>query len=425
MSLQERLTERFLRYAAVPSQSKEGCAVVPSTPGQWDMAKLLKEDLAELGLVDLEISEFCVLTGRLPANLPAGHAPVPNVGWVAHMDTVDVNLSPEVHPQIVKNYQGGDVLLNAEKQIYIKVSEHPELNKYIGSDLITTDGTSVLGADNKAAVANLMVALETIIKENRPHGEIYVAFVPDEEVGLCGSKKMDFSKFPVEFAYTIDCCELGEVVYQTFNAGSAHIKIKGVTAHPMSAKNTLVNPALVAVDIINCFDRMQTPEHTEGTEGFIWVQAIKSNAAEATLDIKIRDHNKKMYEARKEFIRHAVEYVQAKNPKAGIELNITDVYGNIADALNDDNKKCVEYIFEAMKELDIEPKDIAMRGGTDGSFISTKGIPTPNYFTGALNFHSNCEFMPMVAVEKSCLMTLKLVELITKKKMLDKCVAFL
>lgn len=293
MSLQERLTERFLRYAAVPSQSKEGCAVVPSTPGQWDMAKLLKEDLAELGLVDLEISEFCVLTGRLPANLPAGHAPVPNVGWVAHMDTVDVNLSPEVHPQIVKNYQGGDVLLNAEKQIYIKVSEHPKLNKYIGSDLITTDGTSVLGADNKAAVANLMVALETIIKENRPHGEIYVAFVPDEEVGLCGSKKMDFSKFPVEFAYTIDCCELGEVVYQTFNAGSAHIKIKGVTAHPMSAKNTLVNPALVAVDIINCFDRMQTPEHTEGTEGFIWVQAIRSNAAEATLDIKIRDHNKK------------------------------------------------------------------------------------------------------------------------------------
>lgn len=259
-----------------------------------------------------------------------------------------------------------------------------------------------------------MVALATIIKENRPHGEIYVAFVPDEEVGLCGSKKMDFSKFPVEFAYTIDCCELGEVVYQTFNAGSAHIKIKGVTAHPMSAKNTLVNPALVAVDIINCFDRMQTPEHTEGTEGFIWVQAIKSNAAEATLDIKIRDHNKKMYEARKEFIRHAVEYVQAKNPKAGIELNITDVYGNIADALNDDNRKCVEYIFEAMKELDIEPKDIAMRGGTDGSFISTKGIPTPNYFTGALNFHSNCEFMPMAAVEKSCLMTLKLVELITK-----------
>ncbi len=414
MSLQQRLTERFLRYAAVSSQSLEGSAVVPSTPGQRQLAELLKSDLAELGLVDLAISEYCVLTGRLPANLPAGHAAVPKVGWVAHLDTVDVNLSPDIHPQIIKNYQGGDVLLNAEKQIYIKTSEHPELQRYIGSDLITSDGTSVLGADNKAAIANLLVALETIIKENRPHGEIYVAFVPDEEVGLCGSKKMDFSKFPVDFAYTIDCCELGEVVYQTFNAGTASIKIKGVTAHPMSAKNTLVNPTLVAVDIVNCFDRMQTPECTEGTEGFIWVQSINSNASEAVMDIKIRDHNKVLYEARKQYIRDAVKYVQAKNPKAGIELTITDVYGNIADALTEDNKKCVDYIFAAMQELDIQPKDMAMRGGTDGSFISTKGIPTPNYFTGAHNFHSNCEFMPMDAVEKSCLLTLKLVELITK-----------
>lgn len=414
MSLQQRLTERFLRYAAVSSQSIEGSAVVPSTPGQLKLAELLKSDLAELGLVDLAISEYCVLTGRLPANLPAGHAAVPKVGWVAHLDTVDVNLSPDIHPQIIKNYQGGDVLLNADKQIYIKTSEHPELERYIGSDLITSDGTSVLGADNKAAIANVMVALETIITENRPHGEIYVAFVPDEEVGLCGSKKMDFTKFPVDFAYTIDCCELGEVVYQTFNAGTASIKIKGVTAHPMSAKNTLVNPTLVAVDIVNCFDRMQTPECTEGTEGFIWVQSITSNASEAVMDIKIRDHNKALYEARKQYIRDAVKYVQAKNPKAGIELTITDVYGNIADALTDDNKKCVDYIFAAMQELGIEPKDMAMRGGTDGSFISTKGIPTPNYFTGAHNFHSNCEFMPMDAVEKSCLLTLKLVELITK-----------
>lgn len=414
MSLQERLTERFLRYAAVTSQSIEGSTVVPSTEGQRKLAELLKDDLAELGLVNLDISEYSVLTGLLPANLPAGSHKVPVVGWVAHLDTVNVNLSEDVHPQIVKNYQGGDVLLNAEKDIYIKVSEHPELEKYIGSDLITSDGTSVLGADNKAAIANIMVALETIIKENRPHGDIYVAFVPDEEVGLCGSKKMDFSKFPVDFAYTIDCCELGEVVYQTFNAGSATVKIKGVTAHPMSAKNTLVNPTLVAVDIINCLDRMQTPEHTEGTEGFIWVESLQTNVSEATLNLKIRDHNKQLYEARKKFIADAVEYVKAKNPKAGIELEIVDVYGNIADAICEDNKMCIDYIFEAMKELSIEPKNIAMRGGTDGSFISTKGILTPNYFTGAHNFHSYCEFMPMDAVEKSCLLTLKLVELITK-----------
>ena len=414
-NMQERLTARFLRYAAISSQSVEGSPIVPSTPGQRQLAELLKSDLAELGLVDLEISEYSVLTGYLPSNLPADYHKVPTVGWVAHLDTVNVNLSPDVHPQIVKNYQGGDVLLNAEKQIYIKVSEHPELEKYIGSDLITSDGTSVLGADNKAAIANLMVALETL--KNDPsilHGDIYVCFVPDEEVGLCGSKKMDFSKFPVDFAYTIDCCELGEVVYQTFNAGSATIKVQGVTAHPMSAKNTLVNPALVCVDIINCFDRMQTPEHTEGTEGFIWVESMQTNVSEATLNLKIRDHSKSMYEARKKYITDAVDYVKAKNPKAKVELEIVDVYGNIADALTEDNRACVGHIFEAMQELGITPKDIAMRGGTDGSFISTKGIPTPNYFTGAHNFHSYAEFMPMDAVEKSCQMTLKLIELITK-----------
>ena len=406
-NMQERLTARFLRYAAINSQSVEGAPVVPSTPGQRQLAELLKEDLAELGLVDLAISEYSVLTGRLPGNLPAGYHKVPTVGWVAHLDTVNVNLSGDVHPQIVKNYQGGDVLLNAEKQIYIKVSEHPELEKYIGSDLITSDGTSVLGADNKAAIANLMVALETLKADpSILHGDIYVCFVPDEEVGLCGSKKMDFSKFPVDFAYTIDCCELGEVVYQTFNAGSATIKVQGVTAHPMSAKNTLVNPTLVCVDVINCLDRMQTPEHTEGTEGFIWVESMQTNVSEATLNLKIRDHSK--------FITDAVEYVKAKNPKAKVELKIVDVYGNIADAITPENRACVDHIFEAMRELGITPKDIAMRGGTDGSFISTKGIPTPNYFTGAHNFHSYAEFMPMTAVEKSCQMTLKLIELITK-----------
>lgn len=415
-NMQERLISRFLRYAGISSQSVAGAANVPSTPGQRQLAELLKEDLAELGLVDLEISEYSVLTGRLPSNLPDGHHKVPAVGWVAHLDTVNVNLSPEVHPQIIRNYQGGDVLLNDERQIYIKVSEHPELEKYIGSDLITSDGTSVLGADNKAAIANLMVALETLQNEpHRLHGDIYVCFVPDEEVGLRGSKKLDFSKFPVDFAYTIDCCELGEVVYQTFNAGSATIKVKGVTAHPMSAKNTLVNPALVCVDVINCLDRMQTPEHTEGTEGFIWVESMEANVSEATLNLKIRDHNKALYEARKKYISDVVEYVKLKNPKAKLDLQIVDVYGNIVDALTEENRICVDYLFSAMRELGITPKDIAMRGGTDGSFISTKGIPTPNYFTGAHNFHSYAEFMPMNAVEKSCQMTLKLIELITKQ----------
>lgn len=415
MDLQKKLQERFLRYAAVPSQSCEGANVVPSTPGQRKLAELLKEDLAALGLVDLEISEFSVLTGRLPANLPAGYHAVPKVGWVTHLDTVNVCLSPEVHPQIIENYQGGDICLNKEKQIYLTVKEHPEIERYIGDNIIVSDGTSVLGADNKAAISNVMVALETLINDkSRYHGEIYVAFVPDEEVGLLGSKKMDFSKFPVDFAYTIDCCELGEVVYQTFNAGSAEVTIKGITAHPMSAKGVLVNPALVAVDLVNSFDRMQTPEHTEGLEGFIWVNGIEANVSEAKVSLKIRDHNKKLYEARKQQIRDAVEFLKLRHPKAVIGLTMSDTYANIEDAVREDNKKCIDFIYQAMDELGITPKTIAMRGGTDGSFISSKGILTPNYFTGAHNFHSNCEFMPMSAVEKSCQMTLKLIELITK-----------
>lgn len=415
MDLQKKLQERFMRYAAVSSQSNEGAAVVPSTPGQRELAELLKKDLAELGLVDLEISEYSVLTGRLPANLPEVYHAVPTVGWVTHLDTVNVCLSPDVHPQVVKNYQGGDICLNKEKQIYLTVKEHPEIERYIGDDIIVSDGTSVLGADNKAAISNIMVALETLVNDkNRYHGDIYVAFVPDEEVGLLGSKKMDLSKFPVDFAYTIDCCELGEVVYQTFNAGSADVYIKGITAHPMSAKGVLVNPALVAVDLVNSFDRMQTPEHTEGLEGFIWVNGITANVSEARVSLKIRDHNKKLYEARKQQIRDAVEFLKLRHPKAAIELTMSDTYANIEDAVREDNKKCIDFIYQAMDELGITPKTIAMRGGTDGSFISSKGILTPNYFTGAHNFHSNCEFMPMSAVEKSCLMTLKLIELITK-----------
>ena len=188
---------------------------------------------------------------------------------MAHLDTVDSGLSPDVHPQVIRGYKGGDICLNAEKDLWLRTADHPEVEDYVGDDLVVTDGTSVLGADNKSAIANVMTVFSRIVKENRPHGNIYLAFVPDEEIGLCGAKKMDFSKFPVDFAYTIDCCALGEVVYQTFNAGSAFVTIKGVTAHPMSAKGVLINPTLIATDLVQMLDRTSTPECTEGTEGFI------------------------------------------------------------------------------------------------------------------------------------------------------------
>ena len=415
MDLKKRLEQRFLKYSAIPSQSDPNNETVPSSIGQWEMARTLAEDLKELDVVDIEISDTGVVYGRLPERLALGHKPVPKVGWCCHMDTVDVHLSPEVHPKIIRNYAGGDVCQNEEKQIYIREEEHPELNDYIGQDIIVSDGTSVLGADNKAAISNLMAALEVLQEDPKiEHGEIYIAFVPDEETGLRGSKSMDFSKFPVDFAYTIDCCEEGEVVYQTFNAGEAVLSIRGVSTHPMSSKNNLVNPSMVAVDFINLMDRAEMPEHTEGTEGYLWVTDIYSDGLDARVEIDIRDHDLKKYKARKEFLQKALEITQLKHPKAQLKLEMKDIYGNIYDALNDDNKVCIDYLYKALEELGIEAKTKAMRGGTDGSFISTKGIPTPNYFTGALNFHSSCEFLPMDAFENSCLVTLKLIEIIAR-----------
>lgn len=414
-AIRDELLERFLRYVNIPSQSRAGGAV-PSSPTQWHMAQQLEVELELMDLEDLYTSKKCVLTGYLPANLPEGFTgKVPKIGFCTHLDTVDVNLSPIIHPHVVKAYPGGDVVLNQEKNIVMKASEHPELAPYVGQDIVFSDGTSVLGADNKAAVANVMTMIHTLVTHPEIyHGDIYVAFVPDEEVGLRGSKSMEFDRFPVDFAYTIDCCELGEVVYETFNAGSAFVNIQGVSAHPMSAKGNLVNPTLLAVDLANMFDRKETPECTEGKEGYIWLKSIQSNASRAEMRLDIRDHDKAKYEEKKQKIRDAVAALQAREPRARIRLDMEDTYGNIADALTPENHKAIDYIYEAMKDLEITPKTIAMRGGTDGSFISTKGIFTPNYFTGGLNFHSKYEFLPLPSLEKSYQVTMKIIELVYK-----------
>lgn len=415
MNLQERLLARFLRYAAVTTQSKADAESIPSSPGQWELARLLAGDLAALGLRDVSVDEHAIVVGRLPARLPEGHAPVPVVGWVAHMDTVDVGMSPDVHPVVIRNYRGGNICQNAEKQLYITVQEHPELERYIGQDIVVSDGTSVLGADDKAAIANIMTALEVLRDQpDIPHGEIYVCFVPDEEIGLCGSKALDLSRFPVDFAYTIDCCEEGELCYQTFNAASARLQITGVTAHPMSSKNNTLNPILIATDFINLLDRAETPEHTEKTEGYIWVTGMEGNELKATVKLQIRDHDRAKFAAKKEYLRACCDMMKLRCPRAEISILIRDDYSNIKDAISPDKRKCVDILFRAMEALGIESKDIAMRGGTDGSCLSGRGIPTPNYFTGALNFHSRCEFMPMGAAENSCRTTLKLIELISK-----------
>ena len=401
----EILKTRFLRYASVPTQSDPTTPNVPSTEGQRDLANMLASELKEMGLCDVSVDEHAIVYATLKAN-----AQGPVLGFVSHLDTVNVSLSPVVKPQILK-YEGGDVLLNKEKNISIKLSEHPELERYQGEEIIFSDGTSVLGADNKAAMANIMSMLEILTTDKSiKHPEIHVAFVPDEEIGLKGSKLMDLSKFKVDFAYTIDSCALGEVVYQTFNAGQGTIKIKGVSAHPMSSKGVLVNPMLVAHDYISMFNRDETPECTAGLDGYWWFTSIKSNPLYCTLNFAIRDHDKKHYEMRKEVIKENLEKLKQMHPRAEISLEFSDTYENIANNVSADDKP-IAMIFEALDELKIKPIVYAMRGGTDGSALSARGIVTPNYFTGAHNFHSYAEFLPLSSFEKSLNVTLKLIEL--------------
>lgn len=404
--IKDKLVEYFLKYLAISSQSDEENENIPSSSGQIELGKVLAKDLKELGLTDISINEFGVVQARLPKR---GIASSKALGWVAHLDTVDVGLSDEIHPQIIKSYDGSCIKLNEDE--FFSTKDNPEVLSYIGDDIIFTDGASVLGADNKAAIANIMTAL-WFLKENTEidHAEIFIAFVPDEEIGLRGARKIDFDKFKVDYAYTIDCCELGELVYETFNAASGTLKIKGVSAHPMSAKGKLVNPIMVAHDFISMLDRGKMPENTENRQGYIWVTDIHSDVLNLKLDFNIRNHDKEKFEASKDYLYKICEILKERYKNTEIEIEIEDVYANIKDSMNDQNKIAVERLKQIFEKLEIKPKIIPMRGGTDGSYLSTVGIFTPNYFTGAHNFHSNKEFLPIDSFYKSFLVTLELMK---------------
>ena len=333
----ESLLERFLRYISIPSQSDPTVSEIPSTKMQWDMVRELETELKELGLEDIHVSEHAVLTARLAATADAPEG-TPVIGFCTHVDTVDVQLAPEISPQVVKNYDGGVITLNKEKNLVLDPETETALKNYVGDTIVTTTGNSVLGSDDKAGVAAVMGAITELVKSGAPHGEIYLAFVPDEETGLRGSKKMELDRFPVDFAYTLDCCEIGEVVYETFNAGSAVINIQGVAAHPMSAKGNMVNPVLIACDFVQYFDRLKTPENTDGTDGYIWVQGISGNQSNASVELNIRDHHRDRYLGYKDYIKKAVAFLKERYPRATIELSMEDVYANIKDATTPANE---------------------------------------------------------------------------------------
>ena len=392
--LASQLTQRFFRYLAISSQSDPRATTLPTTPGQHEMARELADELRRLGLDDIVIDDHATVTAVKRGNVPGA----PRIGFITHIDTVDVGLSPDIHPQILR-FTGDDLCLNREQQIWLRVAEHPEILAYRDEEIIFSDGTSVLGADNKSAVTVVMTVLENLTPEHR-HGDIVVAFVPDEEVGLRGAKALDLSRFAVDFAWTIDCCELGEIVYENFNAAAAEIRFTGVTAHPMSAKGVLVNPLLMAADYISHFDRLQTPEHTAGREGYVWFNGIQGDQNSTLLQASIRDFDSESFLRRKQQIGDVAEKIAAQYPTASVEFSIGDTYSNISNAIGDD-RRAIDLMFEAMESIGVTPKPTPMRGGTDGAALSAKGLLTPNFFTGAHNFHSKFEFLPLRAFEAS------------------------
>lgn len=394
-SLAAQLSSRFYRYLAVTSQSDAAVSVLPSTRGQYDMAKMLADELQEMGMKEIVLDHFATVTAVKPGNCPSA----PRIGFITHIDTVDVGLSPHIHPQTLR-FEGEDLCLNPQQDIWFRVAEHPEIRAYHGQDIIFSDGTSVLGADNKAAVSVVMTLMQNLTSD-MPHGDIVVAFVPDEEIGLRGAKALDLkSRFDVDFAYTIDCCELGEVVYENFNAAVADIHLTGVTAHPMNGKDVLVNPLLMAMDFVSHFDRSETPENTEGREGYVWFSDLTANANQARLKASIRDFDQALFERRKLNIARVVANIRASYPTGKVEFSLTDIYSNISNAIGED-RRAIDLIFAALAELDIRPKVTAMRGGTDGAALSARGLLTPNFFTGAHNFHSKFEFLPLPSFVKS------------------------
>ena len=404
-TLEQRLVDNFFRYVAVSSQSDAQAKNLPSTEGQRILAELLEQELQALGYPDTQLLDSGILIARLPGNKPDAKV----LGFVAHLDTVDVGLSPNINPQKLR-YDGNPLCLNELLNITISEDTHPELAKYRGQDILFSDGTSVLGADDKAAIAVLMTLANTLKISAISHGDIYFAFVPDEEIGLRGAKALPLEQFPVDYCYTIDCCERGEVIYETFNAGSALLSVEGITAHPMSAKNVLVNPNLIAADFIGLLNDMGKPEQTEKREGYFWVTDISGNQNSASVSVAIRDFDQNSYESRKQYLESVASFLKVKHPKGSITLKITDVYSNIAQAMGED-AVALDRLYQALEDLEIPAKTIAMRGGTDGSVLSARGLFTPNFFTGAHNFHSPFEFLPIPSFVDSYRVAQRLVEM--------------
>ena len=407
----QHIIDRFISYVTIDTESDPNSKTTPSTEKQWDLAHKLTKELIAIGMKDVSIDNNAYIMATLPSNVDYD---VPTIGFISHFDTSPDFTGKNVKPRVIENYDGNDIALNAEKNIILSPSYFEDLLLYVGQTLIVTDGTTLLGADDKAGIAEIVSAMEYLI--NNPdikHGDIKVGFTPDEEIGR-GAHKFDVEKFGADWAYTMDGSQVGELEYENFNAAEANIKVKGKIVHPGYAKGKMVNSMYYATEFINTLPRLETPEHTEGYEGFFHLYSIEGKVEETHLKYIIRDHDKDKFEARKALMDKIVLDLNTKFEAEIFEIEIKDQYYNMKEKV-EPVKHIVDIAEEAMKSLGITPLIKPIRGGTDGSQLSYMGLPCPNIFAGGHNFHGRYEYVPVESMQKAVEVICKIAELTALK----------
>lgn len=405
------IVERFFKYVSFDTQSAEDAGKTPSTDKQLKLAEYLKAELEGIGLTEVEMDANGYVYATLPANT---EKPVPTIGFISHMDTSPDCSGADIKPRIVKNYDGGDIVLDEKDGLVTSPKKFPELLDHVGEDIIVTDGHTLLGADDKAGIAEIVQAMVYLLAHPEvKHGKVRVGFNPDEEIGL-GAHKFDVKKFACDWAYTMDGGELGELEYENFNAASAKIEVKGVSVHPGYAKGKMINAARVACEFASLLPATETPEQTVEFEGFFHLLGMEGNVEHASLSYIIRDHNRTRFEERKALVEKAAEWMNLRYGEGVVTATIADQYYNMRQQI-EPVPHVVDIVLDAMKECNIPARVRAIRGGTDGAQLSFMGLPCPNIFAGGLNFHGPHEFLPIPSMEKASELVVKIIELTARR----------
>jgi tripeptide aminopeptidase len=404
------IVDRFLKYVSFHTTSDENTNMTPSTPGQMEFAKYLKEELLSIGMQEVSLDKNGYIMATLPSNQPSeASSQTPTIGFIAHMDTAPDASGKNVRPRIVKAYDGKDIVLNEEENIVLETAKYPEILHYQGQDIIVTNGKTLLGADDKAGIAEIVTAMEYLLRHPEiKHGKIRVGFTPDEEIGQ-GADHFDVKAFGADFAYTMDGGAIGELEYENFNAAGCKIHIHGTNVHPGSAYHKMVNSMRIGYQLAVMLPRWETPEHTQDYEGFYHLTSMSGTVEETTLSYIIRDHDRARFESRKRELEHLVRKVNREYGEGTAEIEIRDQYYNMREKI-EPVMHIIDLAKEAMTAVGVTPKVKPIRGGTDGARLSFEGLPCPNIFAGGENFHSRYEYLPVPSLEKACEVILQIVQ---------------